>query len=141
MATSPITSSTNSALFARQGSSGAGSSTFLGATDKSGVQKILESKQSDASRADQNNFFFSENYLRMKAFEIRARIVMYQSLGLTDQYQQAQQEGQIVVQQYQAYQKAQAANKDPIAAVKAISQKIQFEALIGNRTLHLNTTV
>jgi len=54
-----------------------------------------------AVAAKKVSYFESEDFLKMKAFEIRSRIVMYQNLGLTREYQMAQQEGADVVAKYQ----------------------------------------
>lgn len=66
------------------------------------VQKALQARQTEVTQRSGNNFFESEDFLRMKAFEIRARIVLYQNLGLSQEYAQAQAEGAEVVKKYQA---------------------------------------
>lgn len=66
------------------------------------VQKALRAKDAEIQKAADNNFFESEDYLRMSAFEIRNRITLYKNLGLTQQYEQAQAEGAEVVKKYQA---------------------------------------
>jgi hypothetical protein len=81
------------------------------------VQQMLSRQKADTEKnKDRTNYFESEDYLRMKAFEIRQRIVLYQNLGLTQQYQQAQAEGQEVVKKYQALlKKASGGQQDTTA--------------------------
>lgn len=100
MAVSPTTTPpvVSKSLYAK---SSGGVATFLDSSDISPVQKMLNA-QKTTQATKPGSFFESEDWLRMKAFEIRSRIVMYQNLGLTSEYQAAQQEGADVVKKYQA---------------------------------------
>lgn len=70
------------------------------AFDRSPVQRMLDNQKTQASK--KVNYEETEDFLRLKAFEIRKRIVLYQNLGMNAEYQQAQAEGVAVVQKYQA---------------------------------------
>lgn len=96
MAVSSVGSSTSSPFSFSSG----GAKSFLNSTDISPVQRMLQAQK--AKENTKTSYFDSEDYLRMKAFEIRRRITMYQSLGLQQEYQLAQQEGAEVVKKYQA---------------------------------------
>lgn len=85
------------ALFAKPTSGN--SLSFLNSSDVSPVQRMLANQKK--VQETKTNYFDSEEWLRMKAFEIRSRIVMYQNLGLTQEYAAAQQEGAEVVKKYQ----------------------------------------
>lgn len=72
-------------------------------TNPSPVQKVMQEREAMAQNAkNRGNYMETEDFLRMKAFEIRGRIVLYQNLGMTAEYQQAQLEGAEVVKKYQA---------------------------------------
>lgn len=63
------------------------------------VRLMLDKQKAEA--AEKVNYEETEDFLRLKAFEIKNRITLYKNLGMTAQYQQAQQEGAAVVQKYQ----------------------------------------
>ena len=113
-------------LFATQSSNG--SSTFLTSTDTSAVQKMVDAQKTKVTQVTQANYFYSENYLRLAANEIHSRIVTYKNLGMTAQYSQAQQDGQVIVQEYQAYEKAKAAGLDTTQAIKDVQKQAQSES-------------
>ena len=108
--------------------SGSGSMNFLDTSSDTAVTKLLNAEKTKTTQTVQGNYFYSEDYLRAQANEIHARIVTFQNLGLTSQYQQAEQEGQVVVQEYQALQKATALGTDPVAAIKAVQKAAQLQS-------------
>ncbi len=124
-------------------SSNGSSSTFLTSSDKSPVQKMVEAQKTSITQTEKGSYFYSEDYLRLQAFEIRSRITTYKNLGMSAQYAQAQQEGQVIVGAYQAYVKAQAKAGDDeaagkaagVAAAKAYMQKAQQQSFSSAPTL------
>lgn len=110
--------------------SGSGSSkSFLTTQSASPVQQMLDNQKSQTTSSEGgDSFYYSEDYLRMKAYEISGRIATYKNMGMTAQYSAAQQEGQMIVAQYQAYTKAAATGGDPIAAAKAVGQEWQKQS-------------
>lgn len=72
--------------------------------DKSPIQKSLDAQKKKAEKFVK--YDESEDFLRMKAFEISGRIKTFKNLGLTVQYEAAQAEGAAVVQKYKDLLKA-----------------------------------
>lgn len=112
-------------LFAKPTSGSAVS--FLNSSDVSPVQRML-ADQKKAQETAPGNYMESEDFLRMKAFEIRARIVMFQNLGLTQEYQMAQQEGAEVVKKYQALLQKKAAEESAKAIEDQLNSGLNIKA-------------
>jgi hypothetical protein len=129
-------SPTNSPFISKalMATSNGSSSSFLTSSDVSPVQKMVNAQKSQTTQVEKGSYFYSEDYLRLQAFEIRSRIVTYQNMGMAAQYAQAQQEGQVIVGAYQAYMKASVAAGEEggkaagAAAAKAYMQGAQRQS-------------
>lgn len=80
------------------------------------VEKMSAARTTAKANAKKNNYFESEDYLRMKANEIKYRIDLYKNLGLQPEYEAAQQEGADVVAKYQALLKKASGSKTDTTA-------------------------
>lgn len=73
----------------------------------SAVQKALTAR--NAEQAKLGEYEKSDDFYRLKAFELKKRIALYGNLGLTDLQAQAQDEAVKLIKEYQAITKKKAA--------------------------------
>jgi len=106
MATNPIISSSVWGGFTAK-SYGSSSASFLNYATESPVQKMLKAQKAEKEKL--GGYEDSEDFLRMKAFEISNRIKLMNRMGQTAAVAQLQVEGQEVVKKYMELQQKAAA--------------------------------
>ena len=116
MAIQPIISN---ASYARLNAEKRGSSTDT----PSAVQRQLTAKKTEEAKA--GDYEKSDDFYKLKAYELKKRIALYGNLGLTDLQQQAQDEATTLVKEYQALQKQKAAEEAAASVSESTGLDIQ----------------
>ncbi|HEY8963397.1 MAG TPA: hypothetical protein VIN59_02915 [Alphaproteobacteria bacterium] len=111
--------------FFTRSSSTSNVNSFLGYAEKSPVQQLVEAQK--AAKEKLGGFMESEDFLRMKAFEISNRIKLMNRMGQTDAVAALEAEGQEVVKKYLALQQKAAAD----AAAKELEDQVNEKFGLG----------
>lgn len=89
----------------------------------SAVQRELAAKKTEQSKVGE--YEKSDNFYKLKAYELKKRIALYGNLGLTDLQQQAQDEAVKLVKEYQTLSKKKAAEEAAASVSESTGLDIQ----------------